>query len=149
MLKIGVCVSNFGPSQLSYNFLKNANEMLKNRCDISVYGFYENLSRPLIGPSFGIFNMTEVYGFDGVLVTTTVQQTFQTLNFPRPSKRVFYVNDIEWVRHHGLSYEYYQHVFRSKIRKVARSEEHAYIIKNCFNIGHVDVNPNFNLEELL
>lgn len=132
MKKVGVCIQDLGPSQLAYDFIRNANQTLQNRYDLSIFAFYENLTRCVMGPSFGTFNLTEVFGFDGVLITTSLILTHQTLKFPRPSKRIYYVNDIEWGK--GIPVEFCQSVFRSGVELVARCEDYAKLVENNFNV---------------
>lgn len=146
MIKLGFCVEDFGPSQLSYSILKSCNDYLIKNNDISVYGFYENLHKPVFGPAFGIFSLAEVYGFDGILITTTAHQTYQTLKWPKPTKRIYYVNQLEWGN--NIPYEYFASIFRSGVEIVTRSEDYAKLIRNGFNID-CKVNENFNLKEFV
>lgn len=148
MHKLGVVLENVGPTQVTYDFLKKGIELVSNRFDVSLFLFFENLSRPILPPPFAMMNFAEIYGFEGTLITTTAYQTYQTEKYIGPQRRIFYSYDVEWVRHRkNLPVEFYNQVYRNT-EVWARSEDHKKLIENCFNI-EVKVNEDFNLEKFL
>lgn len=149
MKKIGAVIQDFGPSQIAYEFLKSSNGLLSKRLDVSIYGFYENLTKAVMNPIFATMNFTEIFGFDGILITTSALQTHQSLQFPRPSKRIFYSWDIEWVRHKGIGFELQCEIYRNpKIEVWARNQNHASLIENNFNTK-CKINENFDILKFL
>lgn len=147
MIKLGIIVESFAPSQLGYTFVKQANELLVKRGDIAIYGFFENLTRPLINPNFALMNLTEVYGFDGTIVSTNAYQAYNIQNFVGPTRRILYAYDIDWRRNHGLPAEFFLDVF-SKNEVWTRSEDYKKIIDNNFNLD-CKINEDFDLEKFL
>lgn len=146
MIKVGFVLNSFGPSQLAYECIKQCNLLLRERFDIAPYGFYENLGKNVVSPNFSLMNLTEAYGFDGILITTTAYQTFQTLNYPGPKKHIFYSYDLDWLHQKGQA-EFYLQCYRNA-ESWTRNQVYSDLIKNNFNIES-KVNPDFNLESFI
>jgi len=146
MIKIGVVLKDFGPSQLAYEFLSQTNKLLRERFDIAPYGFFENLGKPVISPNFSLMNLTEAYGFDGILITTSAYQTFQTINYPGPKRHIFYSYDLDFLSQKGQA-EFYFQCYRNT-ESWTRNQVYSDLVKNNFNIES-KVNPDFNLESFI
>ena len=147
MHKIGIIVDSFSASQLTYTFLKQANSLLERRSDIAIYGFFENLNKPVTNPNFALMNLTEVYGFDGIVVATNCLQAYQILNYPGPKRKLLYAYDVDWKRNNGLPAEFFLETFKS-FEIWTRGEDYKRLIDSLFNVDS-KVNETFDVEKFL
>lgn len=148
MLKTGLVLNNFGMSQLAYFAIREGNKLLTERSDVGLFGFYQNLVPPCTEPDFALMHSFELYTFDGTLISTDISTTKQSLESFSASRRLFYVWDLEWIRHKA-SFSYYEQFYcNPKLELFARSEEHAQLISNCWN-KPCSVIENFNLGQLI
>ena len=149
-MNIGILVRDLVPSQLSYFLIKNVNQKCSESVDHDFVVFFENLSGKIIEPNFGMMNTTEVWSFEGHLITTTISTTLTAIKSMSPSQKYFYVWDLEWLRDLGKNFEYNIKAFIDEdINLIARSETHAKAIKNYCNRDVVGIVDDFNLEELI
>ena len=63
-MKVGILMSDFSCSQLSFYVIRNVNEACNTSPKNDYIGFFENLSGNVIEPSFCLMNMSEVWGFE-------------------------------------------------------------------------------------
>ena len=148
MNKFGIILNNFGVSQLAYFALRNANKFVNEQSDWSVFGFYQNLFPPIIEPQFSLMHSFELYNFGGVLISTDILSTKQSLESFSASRRLFYVWDLEWVRHKKNFGIYEQFYCNPKVELVARSHEHKVVIDGCWN-RNCKVVEDFNFNEFV
>jgi len=140
--KFGIIVNNFGQNQLSFDTLQTANEFLRMSNKVDVTLFYETPVPMRQMPLTGLMNIYEAWGYDGVLIATSVSSAFKVLGMPNPNQRYFYVYNPEWV-HNPTIYEAYYQLAQSDIEFIARTKEHADLLKNNFN-----KQPKFILEQM-
>ena len=92
-------------------------------------------------------SLNEIWNFNGVLVSTNINTTLALKKCFAPSKKIFYVWDLEWTRPHGHDFLYNIKAFKN-INLIARSDEQAEAIKNYCNIDVSGIVEDFNLQEL-
>jgi hypothetical protein len=132
-MKLGISLDNLGPSQLAYAVLSQANRLVTERSDVDVTVFYETLARPCITPRFAHMQMAEAYGFDGPVVATSLSSAGKLLRMPACPKKLFLVWDLEWLRK-PHAYENLKTVYcHSELTLLARGEDHAKAISDCWN----------------
>ena len=149
-MKIGISVNDLIPSQLSYYLTKNINEKCSDSVDHDFVIFFENLSGKITEPNFGMMNTTEIWSFQGHLITTSISTTLTAIKSMSPSEKYFYVWDLEWLRDRGKNFEYNIPAFIDKdIKLIARSETHAKAIKNYCNRDVIGIVEDFNLDQLI
>lgn len=149
MKKLGILVDNLGTSQLSYNIIKNINEYLrKNKNVIDPIVFYDTLQYTCLTPLFSTMNAVECWGYTGNIITTSVKMAYKISKLPHNIKTYLYVWDLEWLRAPRLAYEYYSEIY-CNFPLIARSNEHAAILKNNWNANVIDVNDNFDFERMV
>ena len=107
--KIGIIIDDLSASQLSYYVIKNINEYLgSDDCDFVI--FFENSSTSILQPEVGTMNINEIWGFDGILISTSVSTTLSMINTFAKAK-YFYVWDLEWLRGQKRQYKKYSDVY--------------------------------------
>jgi hypothetical protein len=94
-------------------------------------------------------NLVEAYQFPGVLVSTDINTTSKLLNMPA-RKRIFYAYDAAEHSRAGYNYVDLVRLYRNPALEVwARSIDHKKLLESNWNLNHVPVMENFNLERLL
>tara|TARA_R100000234_G_scaffold117273_1_gene95458 strand:- start:1019 stop:1486 length:468 start_codon:yes stop_codon:yes gene_type:complete len=147
--KIGFIVDDLSSSQLSYEVISSINSF-DTSFDQDFVVFFENSSPMVIEPFFGVMNLQELWGFDGIAIATSVSSCLSLSNTQSPIKKFFYVWDLEWSRNRSSYDQGIQAFLKEDIGLIARSEDHAKAIKNYCNrdvVGIFDFNSG--LESLM
>ena len=147
-MNIGVMIKDFSCSQLSFYAVRNINNRSNNSAEDSYVGFFENLSSNVIEPAFCIMNMSEIWGFEGVLIATSASTALTLIKSVTNSDKYFYVWDLEWLRDPD-NYHTLLSIYRNPdIKLIARSKTHAKAIKNFCNREVVGIMDDFSLSDL-
>ena len=147
--KIGFIVDDLSSSQLSYEVISSINSF-DTSFDQDFVVFFENSSPMVIEPFFGVMNLQELWGFDGIAIATSVSSCLSLSNTQSPIKKFFYVWDLQWSRNRSSYDQGIQAFLKEDIDLIARSEDHAKAIKNYCNrdvVGIFDFNSG--LESLM
>ena len=112
--------------------------------------FYEDLVKPCMIPSCAMLNISEVWHFDGTLISTDIPSTLSSIKANSPTKKIFYVWDLEWLRAYKQAYTYNIKAFMDyDVKIVCRSNSHA-LETSYFSNRKVDaVIENFDLRAIL
>lgn len=150
-MNLGVFVNNLGPSQLAYSVITELNKLVKERTDIAPVVFTTEPNPPCAKIETGIFNQSEIWGFNGKVVATSLQGAHQLLQTPGQLERYFYIWDLEWLRMtQGFVYDELLKIYSDpRLKLICRSQDHANIMKNNFNVEITGIVENFNIKELL
>jgi hypothetical protein len=146
--KIGIILEDLSASQLSYYVIKNINEYVgSDNYDFVI--FFENSATSILQPDVSIMSISEIWGFDGTLISTSISTTLSMINTFAKSK-YFYVWDLEWVRGHGKDFHYLIQAYNNKdVELIARSKEHALAVENYCNRKVDHVINNFDLKKIM
>ena len=149
MLNINVLVHDLGLSQFNFYMIKTLNRWAMDKIAQPIV-FFETASPICVKPHFAIMQMSEAWLQPGITLATTPQTATKLGGFPRCSRKLLYVWDLWWLRPQYRTYQSISQIFLNKdIELIARSEPHAFAIKNCFNRTVVGIADNFQLQELL
>lgn len=144
--KIGIIHDDFGASDLAFYAISYANK-LTAESNLDVIGFYKNLPNPVIPASFALMNQLDIWGFDGLAIATDVDSAYSLSNTVSSSPKVFYVWDLEWLRH-NKNFLYNVGAYRARnLKLVARSKDHADILSKYCNRPVDAIIENCNLFE--
>jgi hypothetical protein len=147
-MNIGIILPNLEPSQLAFETIYNLNEEIVAGSKHDYRIFFEDLSVRFMNPSCAIMNISEIWHFDGLLVTTTLNNTRLALKTTGNIQRVFYVWDLEWLRGQN-DYLHNLSIYRNpNTLLLARSTEHAEAIYNYTNRKVNGVVSDLKLGEL-
>lgn len=144
--KIGIVSEDFSVSDCNF-FAINMGNKIVAESDIDVVGFYENLPNPVIPPNFGLMNIQDIWGFDGLTICTNIDQALALKQVPGHHSKIFYVWDLEFLREGKRNFLYNLQAYRSDLKIVCRSEEHAKCFSNYANREVDSIIPYFNLFE--
>ena len=147
-MNIGIVTNDFSCSQLSFYLVRNINLECNSSTENDYMGFFENLSSNVMEPSFCVMNISEIWGFKGILVATSASTALTIIKAVTQSKKYFYVWDLEWLRNPD-NYHTLLTIYRHpEINLIARSETHAKVIENFCNKPVVGIMDDFNLSDL-
>lgn len=147
---INFLVNDLHASQLSYYLTRNVNEYIKSDPSLDFVVFFENLSKPVLVPNFALMQVAEAWGQPGVSIATSLTTASRLIHFPAPSKKFFYVWDLEWLRPTNKVYDLYAGIYlHPELKLLARSEEHASLIKNSFNREVEAIVSDFDMNKIL
>ena len=145
--KIGFIVDDLSSSQLSYEVISSINSF-DTSFDQDFVVFFENSSPMVIEPFFGVMNLQELWGFDGIAIATSVSSCLSLSNTQSPIKKFFYVWDLEWSRNRSSYDQGIQAFLKEDINLIARSEDHAKAIKNYCNRDVCGIVDDFNIQQI-
>lgn len=149
-MKLGIIVQDFTASQLSYDIINNVNNFIKNKHDIDIWGFCNELNTIVIQPHFPIVQITYAWEFDGIAIATNLNTLDKLLLMPGPRKRFFYNYDLEWLRMPKKDYLTLARYYRNNdVELIVRSEDHKKVIENCWNREVLLVMEDFNIKKIL
>lgn len=149
MKKMGFLLPHLGSSQAAFCTINTANIMF-GQTDVDITIFYKELFQPCSKPLCATMNATEIWSFNGILVSTDIDTTIMSLNAISPARRLFYVWDLEWMRRAKHDFMYNMRAFRDpRVELIARSHSHAYVIDNYANRAVNAIIPDFNIKNIL
>ncbi len=147
---IGIILPNLAPSQMCYYAVRNVNLLLthSNQHDVTI--FYEELAQASVLLKCATMNISEIWSFHGVLISTTISNTLASIQAINSSKKIFYVWDLEWLRPGMQNYLHNIQAYRSnKVKLVARNKDHAKVIEDYCNRKVDGVVENFQINNFL
>lgn len=144
MKTLGILIDKAGYSQ---KFKHIAEELNKLDSSINAVVFY-NESAPIpLQTKFTMMHSLHALNFDGVLMSTDIYTSSIMLNSLRPSKRFFYVWDLEYM-YRPFSFGELQSVYNNKkIELIARNEYRARLLARTWKAPH-SIMEEFNYERL-
>ena len=148
--KIGIIVKDLSPSYLSFCLIDMINKQVEETPDYDFIIFYENRYPNPLDVLCSTMSSSEIWNFDGTLISTTAANTMLSINAIAPKKKFFYVWDLEWCRPHGKGFDYMIQAYNNKgVDLIARSEDHAKAIKNYCNRDVCGIVTDFNMDQLM
>lgn len=132
MNRAGILVECINLSQLGICLTTALNEIeQKNILDVIVFNYrWERL--PLVA-RFCMMQPFEAWGFDAPIMATNLKTAMLLLKCPLPTKKFFYVWDLEWLYQKSEQYKFYQSIYQNPdLELIARSESHANLITKCW-----------------
>lgn len=150
MIRCGIMVDSLSPSQLTFYLVNYVNTIMSRSVHNHFIFFLNEITPFLINPLCPCLNSTEIVQFnDGIIVTTTLNDTLRAINAIHNSSIKFYVWDLEWIRR-PLDYFTNYNIFNNpRVEIIARSHEHAKMIENYANLTKVRVVENCDMEKIL
>ena len=144
MDKLGVMVEHLGVSQCNYYLSLELNKLHTHNIDCTV--FHNSWEMMPFSYLFGRHQLIEAWSYDGPLIATNFMLAKLLLTMPGPSKKYFYIWDLEWYTKYPDRYEPLEYVYTHKnIELIARTEHHAKIIENCWKTpSHIIENFDSN-----
>lgn len=148
MKKLGILINNLGHSQLSYIISKRIIENSQRKFFDDIVLFYSDIVPSLFPIITATMQISECWLYNAPCVATDISSAKKLINIFGPTKKFFYSYNLEWIRPEQFRYEDFANVYcSSELEIIARNEDHAKIIENCFNRKSHILNE-LNLDEL-
>lgn len=147
MKKLAVAVNHFGPSQVSFFTINTLNALAQKGVD--TLGLYENLFPACKQTQFSLMHVFEGFSFSGTLVCTSLSLVQKAIGFPGPTRKLYYVWDLEWqFMPHKNFYDLYNLYNHKEIEIIVPSKEYKQILESKWNCKVQHVIENFNETEI-
>jgi len=144
-VKLGIALNDIGANQLAFYILR---QLYDKSLDCDVIAFYNILHKPCILLNIATMHISEMWNYDGIVIATNYNCATKLLKAPGPSKKYFYIWNLEW-RVKSEDYISMSQVYcNPNLELISRSKEHQWIIKNCWNRDS-KICDNVNLNKLL
>lgn len=152
MFKAGILVNKLDFSQQSLHLIMSVNKLLYENPTSDFIVFYETWGRQPLAPKFATMMERECWGLEGTLISTTLINTSRAIRCPGPTKKLFYVWNLEWLNLQNINFEELAKIYcHPTIELVARSESHYKALKDVWK-EPIAIMDNFNptvLKELI
>jgi hypothetical protein len=146
--KLGIAVRDLGGSELNWRLIRGANVAAERGLDVTM--FYQDLVPPCLSPNFAVMPLVEAWGYDGLMVATTLATAKKMVSFPRVASRLFYVWDLEWLRMPNRQFHVLDAVYNgATLVLAARCEEHRRVIEDAWGRSVDFVVPDADIISLL
>lgn len=145
---IGIILPNLEMSQLSFETIYTINKEIASNNGYDYRIFFEDLSARCIDPMCATMNSSEIHSYDGLLISTTLDNTKASLRTVGKVERVFLVWDLEFIRGQNNYIENIKIYRDPRIKLVARSIDHAKVIANYTNRMADMIMPKLSLERI-
>lgn len=151
--KINFLTENIGANQCAFFMIQAANK-LSESADFAPTIFYEELHRPCMQPCVPTMLAIEAWAQPGITIATSMSTALKLLKFPAPAKKVFYIWDLNWLRHPvefgplGRLFSSTEIFCNREITIIARCQDHADVISNNFNRSVDYIFDNFEYKPL-
>ena len=142
---LGIIVDWLGQNQRSYTIIDEMNEAVNFVCPIVF--FVDNKELPLRKCKFAMMDVQEVWAFPHSVIATSVETAKILLECPLPTKKFFYMWDLDWLYKNG-DFQEYRQIYR-ELTPIVRCEEHAQVIRKCWLQQSVKVIEDFNHEQII
>lgn len=145
--RAGIVVDAIKLSQMSIYLCKALNK-IEQQTDLDVIVFNARWERLPMVARFAILQHFEVWGFDAPVMATDIKTAYRLLKCPLPTKKYFYVWDLEWIFNPPKPYQFYANIYQNDdLQLIARSKSHADILNKCWQ-KPIDIMENFDHEKL-
>lgn len=149
-MRLGVALRSFSTNQVACDFVENANRFLKEFYKADIVGFFEEEGYFTLEPKFACMHLNELWGFHYPVVATSLNTASDLIKNPSPTKKLFYVYDLEWISFEQKDFVRLAEVYRhSDLEIICRSESHKKIFENCWNRSVKHIIDKFDIDKLL
>lgn len=142
-MQIGIVLPHLGPSQAAYYAVQAINKNIDKHEFIL---FYENIMPVCLKPLCPIMNSTEIWSFNGLLITTNMSSTISALKGINNSKILYYLWDLSFMRGKSDFITNSGVMNSDKIQLAARSKSHQKVIQNYCNREVNHIFPDFETD---
>ena len=132
-MNLGIILPSLEMSQLAYETINTINQEIINGSPHSYVIFFEELSTVCVQPLCAVMNISEIWSFDGLLISTTLENTLASLKVTSNMRRAFLLWDCEWLRGR-TNYLLNLSILRNpELLLIARSEDCAFELERYAN----------------
>lgn len=148
MINIAAVLEDLGPSQKSFYFIKNFNELARDT-NFSCSAFVCNIGVPVTKALFSCSSVSFFSDYLGTAIATTLTEADMLLKSNNNSKKYLYLWDMEWLVRPMNYSQVCNILLDERLKIIARSKSHAQIIENFCNKKPIGIVEDWNKEQLL
>ena len=135
-----------GQSQSAFLMINHVNTLLLNGSKDDFCFFYHEVMPLQAKPLCAMMNSSEIWGFEGNLIATTLLDADRILKVQHAKKRILYLSDLEWAN--GIDHTWAGEILiNPKLKVIARSHNHANEIQKYCGVSPTVV-QNFNIGQI-
>lgn len=146
---IGIILPSMEISQLAYEVITTINQEIMTSSPYDYRIFFEELSIQCVQPLCATMNVNEIWGYNGLLISTTLENTMYGLNLAGNVQRVFYIWDMEWLRNNKNYLQNLSILRHPSLMLISRSEHAAKELENYSNRRPNIIMPRLTLKGLM
>lgn len=140
-MKAGFVIQRLGSSQQAYKLADAANQLIMQD-DMDIIVFHDEWDMLPIDTAFMMLQKQHMWSYEGILVATDIRSAEQVLKSPGPSKKYFYIWNLEWLYLQSFNNARLANVYQNpKLELIVRSEYHADLVSKCWKT------PSFIIED--
>lgn len=124
-MQIGIVLPHLGPSQLAYYAAKSIQKSPKYNFVL----FYEDIMPVCLKPNCAIMHSTELWGFDGLVITASITSTLHAINAINNSKILYYVWNIHELKNNNFI-DNMKIIHHSNVKLATRSNHYKDLVEN-------------------
>jgi hypothetical protein len=148
MINVAALVNDLAISQKTFYLISQFNQCIDNT-DLSVGVFNIRASRPPIKPLFGCKNVAFLNAYNGVVISTTMEEAEISLKASNNSKKFLYLWDLDWLEN-PVYFSVAMRILRDdRLKIIARSSSHAEMIEEFTNRPVEGIVDNWDMDQLL
>ncbi len=148
-MKAGILVDRLDSSQMGFNIVNSINHISDNMTNVDIIVFTREPSTPPITPLFAVMPETEVWGFNAPIISTSLETASILINVTGPTKKYFYVWDLEWMRLENFMHKDLSEIYNNEgIELISRSKRHSLITGKCWRHSSHTMS-DFNHKDLM
>jgi len=137
-MNIAAIVNDLSPSQKSFYLIKTFNKFIDD-VSISPSVFQSRSCNPVIQPLFSCRQTSSLSSYNGVIISTSLEDAELTLRTSNNTDKFLYVWDLSWLYNPIRFSQAMQTLRNDNLKIIARSDSHASVIKNFCNKPVVDI----------
>ena len=145
---IGIILPNLEMSQLAFETINTINQEISTNNGYDYRIFFENLSARCLDVMCSTMNLSEVYSYDGLIISTTLDNTRTSLNAVGNLQRAFLVWDLEFIRNQNNFVENLKIYRDPRLKLITRSNDHDKVLMNYTNRKADLIMPKLSLERI-
>ena len=148
MISLGVMTYALDSSQLGVSITKSLNKMVEDPY-IDPIVFYREYHQQVVTPMFATMQDIEMWDFAHPVISTNLDTTRRLIKSPSPTKKFFYVNNLEWLYMPHINYDELVDIYTSdKVELIARSKTHFELLESCWK-KPVAIIEDFEAKDIL
>lgn len=146
-MQLGVIVDDLGYSQLSFTLLHQVYKLSQN-IDNTVIIFQKDVVPPYMIPMCSVLNTSELFGFNGLLLVTSLDNLKLAKKISKAAKDIiYYMWDLEWLRNNKNFLENYKLLKDTKI--IVQNKYHYDAVYQYCGFKPIAVIENLDLNNIV
>ena len=146
--QFGVLTYSLDASQQAVLITHSLTALVAKKQCFSPIVFFNEYYQSIITPIFPMLQDVEMWSFQHPVIATNLETAKYLIHSPGPTKKLFYLMDLEWIYLKQKDYRILSDIYNSSIQLIARSQEHYDLIKSCWK-KPIAIIKDFNYNDII